>query len=131
MTETGEGKKSFLARLGGLTRLIFGRTTLFIIFLLLQAVVLFGGFFILGERIIVLNYIMGFVAVVIMIYVVNSRRDANMKMTWIILILAVPIFGVVLFVYTRIQPGTSARSERIAPVYYTQMLAHELVLDVV
>ena len=120
MTEIGEEKKSFLARLGGLTRLIFGRTTLFILFLLLQVVVLFGGFFILGERIIVLNYIMGFVAMVIMVYVVNSRRDANMKMTWIVIILAVPIFGVVLFIYTRVQPGTNVRSERIAQLIEEQ-----------
>ena len=114
MSEREGENRSFTSRLSGLLRLIFGRTTLFILLLVIQVVVLFGGFFILGEKVIVFNYVAGFVAMMILIYVVNSRRDANMKMTWIILILAVPIFGVVLFIYTRIQPGTSARSEQIA-----------------
>ena len=67
-----------------------------------------------------MNYFAGFVAVMILIYLVNSRRDANMKMTWIILILAVPVFGVVLFIYTRIQPGTSVRAERLAQLVEEQ-----------
>ena len=90
-------KQSFFSRISGITRLVFGRTGLFLLLLVVQVVVLFGGFFLLGEKIIVFNYVAGFVAMMILIYVVGSRRDANMKMTWIILVLSVPIFGVVLF----------------------------------
>lgn len=120
MADNGEGKKTILDKIGGITRLIFGRTTIFILLLLVQVLVLFGGFFLLGEKVIVINYAMGFVAIFILIYMVNSRRDANMKMTWIVLILSVPIFGVVLFIYTRLQPGTSVRAERIAQLVEEQ-----------
>jgi len=120
MSEHDGERRSFLYRFSALPRLIFGRTTLFVLILLVQVVALFGGFFLLGEKVLLMNYFAGFVAMMILIYVVNSRRDANMKMTWIILILAVPIFGVVLFIYTRIQPGTSARSERMAQLIEEQ-----------
>ena len=113
-------KQSFFSRISGITRLVFGRTGLFLLLLVVQVVVLFGGFFLLGEKIIVFNYVAGFVAMMILIYVVGSRRDANMKMTWIILVLSVPIFGVVLFIYTRIQPGTQARAERLAQLIEEQ-----------
>lgn len=109
---TGDNPSLF-SRISGITRLIFGRTGLFLFLLLVQVVVLFGGFFLLGEKIIVCNYMAGFVSVLILIYVVSSRRDANMKMTWIVLILSVPIFGVVLFIYTRIQPGAQTRAGQL------------------
>ena len=114
MHEHDPEKKTFFGKIGGITRLIFGRTTLFLLLLLIQVLILFGGFFLLGEKVILMNYLAGLVAIIIMIYLVNSRRDANMKMTWIVLILAIPVFGVVLFIYTRIQPGTAAIAEKTA-----------------
>ena len=106
-------KQTLIRRLKGLWKILFGRTTMFVLLLLIQALALLGGSFFLGMKVIVLNYAAGFLAVLILVYLLNSAADTNIKMTWIILIASVPIFGVTLFVYTRIQPGTKTRADRI------------------
>jgi len=97
----------------GLWKLLFGRTTLFVLLLLIQSFALIWGSYYLGSKVIVINYIVGFLAVLILIYLLNSRLDTNYKLMWFILIASVPLFGVVLFLYTRIQPGTAAITTRV------------------
>ena len=118
MTETirkqhRAGHDALLRKLKGLWKLLFGRTTIFVLLLLIQAFALFGGFVILGSKVIAINYGVGFISVLILVYLLNSRSDANFKLMWVILIAAVPVFGVTLFLYTRIQPGTATLSNRI------------------
>ncbi len=105
---------SLLRRLKGLWKLLFGRTTMFVLLLLIQALTLLGGSFFLGTKIIAINYGVGILAVLLLIYLLNMRSDANFKLMWIILIASVPLFGVPLFFYTRVQPGTAAIRTRLA-----------------
>ncbi len=102
-----------LRRLGGLWKLLFGRTTMFVLLLLIQAMALLGGSYFLGSKVIVINYVIGFLSVLILVYLLNSNSDANFKLMWIILIASVPVFGVTLFIYTRIQPGTASIANRV------------------
>ena len=111
--QTAGGISPRRKKLKGLWKLLFGRTTMFVLLLLVQATVLLGGALYLGSKVIVANYIIGIGTVLILIYLLNARKDANMKMTWIILIASVPLFGVVIFIYTRLQPGTRNRSVRL------------------
>ena len=105
--------ETLLRRLKGLWKLLFGRTTLFVLLLLIQSLALFGGSYVLGSKVIALNYAIGILAVLLLFYLMNMNRDSNFKLMWIILIASVPLFGVTLFIYTRLQPGTSARADRL------------------
>ena len=107
------GKDKLLRRLKGLWKLLFGRTTMFVLLLLIQAVLLLGGSIVLGTKVIAINYAVGIVAVLLLIYIMNAQSDTNFKLMWVILIASVPVFGVTLFIYTRIQPGTATRANRI------------------
>ena len=113
-------KDTLLRKLKGLWKLLFGRTTMFVLLLLIQSFALFGGFALLGSKVIAINYGIGIVSVLILIYLLNAHSDANFKLMWIILIASVPVFGVTLFLYTRIQPGTATRSNQVERILEEQ-----------
>ena len=101
------------SRLSGLWKIIFGRTTILIVLLLLQVLVLCGGFVILGRRILIMNYAVGFLEVFILMYIVNNRQSSSFKLMWIIFMLVAPIVGVAFYLFTRLQPGTRFIARRV------------------
>ena len=109
--QTGEDR--LIRRLKGLWKLLFGRTTMFVLLLLIQSAVLFGGSVVLGMKILAINHAIGILAVLLLIHILNAQSDTSFKLMWVILIAAVPVFGVTIFFYTRLQPGTAARANRI------------------
>lgn len=100
----------------GLWKLLFGRTTLLAILLLAQIVVLVGGFAILEQQVFVLNQMMGVISFIIIFYLLNHRQNASFKLTWIVLILALPVVGVFFYIFTRMQPGTVTVKRRLERV---------------
>lgn len=102
-----------MRKLRGLWKIIFGRTTILVLLLLVQLLALFIGFAILDNKIIILNYAFGFLAIIILIYVVNARQNTSFKLMWIIFILAAPVAGVIFYIFTKIQPGSRYISKRI------------------
>lgn len=105
-----------MQKLRGLWKIIFGRTTLLVLLLLIQALVLFGGFIILGRQVLIMNYMSGFLAVIILMYILNVKQNTSFKLMWIIFILVVPIVGVTFYLYTRLQPGTRFISRRVRKI---------------
>ncbi len=123
-------------KLRKLWKLVFGRTTLLIVLLLTQAVVIFGGFLVLSTKIIVINYVAAVLAVAILMYILNIRLDSDFKLMWIILILAVPVVGVALYLFTLVQPGTKRIRESLkeldgvqAPLRSQNMFAMEKIMN--
>ncbi len=102
-----------MRRLRGLWKIIFGRTTILVLLLFIQVMILFGGFMILDRQILVFNYMCGFLAVIILMYLLNVRQNSSFKLMWMIFILAVPVAGVTFYIYTRLQPGTRFISRRV------------------
>lgn len=102
-----------MSKLRGLWKVIFGRTAILVFLLFVQAVVLFGGFVILDRQVWILNYMIGFLAVIILMYILNVRQNSSFKLMWIICILVAPVVGVTFYIYTRLQPGTRFISRRV------------------
>lgn len=105
-----------MSRLRGLWKVIFGRTTILVLLMFIQAVILFGGFVILDRQVWIINYIIGFLAIIILMYIMNVRQNSSFKLMWIIFILVVPVVGVTFYIYTRFQPGTSFISRRVKEI---------------
>lgn len=97
----------------GLWKIIFGRTAILILLMLLQAFAIFGGFALLGSKSLIFNYGIGALAIIILMYVLNARQNSSYKMMWIILILVVPILGVSFYLFTKLQVGTNFISRRV------------------
>ena len=100
------------SRLSGLWKIIFGRTTILIVLLLLQVLVLCGGFVILGRRILIMNYAVGFLEVFILMYCKTTGRKRP-GLCGSIFMLVAPIVGVAFYLFTRLQPGTRFIARRV------------------
>lgn len=89
----------------GLKYAIFSRLGLTLLLLLLEIAVLFAGF----------HWFEGFLpgvygagtlfSVVMVVYLLNCSIDPSAKITWLVLILVFPIFGSLLFLYTKSDIG--------------------------
>ena len=97
-----------------LSRIIFGRTLFLILALLLQTGVLLL-FMVRFSNLIIVYY--GFTAVVSLLFcahVANLDVNPNMRMSWITVIMAMPIFGVLFFMFVRLQPHSKKINKRIS-----------------
>ena len=90
----------------GLFGVIYGRTAVIIILLLLQILMLFLAYQYLQDKGMFLNAILRVFAVVLVIHIINCRENPAFMISWIILILGWPVFGTLLYVFVALQPGT-------------------------
>lgn len=108
-----EGEAVLLLNKGkrGLLRMIFGRTMVIILLLVLQVVLLAAAFLRLGE------YYYGFAALaalMVSLAVVNRRRqNPAMKITWILLIMAAPVFAIPLYFFVDAELGHRVAHHRL------------------
>lgn len=98
----------------GFFRLIFGRTTVVILLLAAQFILLFIGFYHLRDY----TYYGGsmLVGLVVALMVVNRKGNPAAKLTWIMLIMLFPIFAVPFYLFVNMEWGhrlTRARLEEI------------------
>lgn len=63
------------------------------ILILVQLLFLFTTLFILSEYFVVINFLLLLLSFVVSLYIYNSNDNPSYKMTWIILIMSVPILG--------------------------------------
>ena len=97
----------------GIIHGVFSRFGLILLLLIIQVLMLFGIFRWFEEF---LPHIMGGTAlftVVMVIYLLNSKINPTAKITWLIAIMLVPVFGVLLFAYTQSDIGHRALKARM------------------
>jgi len=99
-----------------LSRLIFGRTPIIIILLIIQLFILVSTVNWLS------NYstlVYGFwlaLAAVVVIKILNDDSNSSFKMAWIIPVLLIPVFGAFFYVYVVIQPETKNVRKRLTAI---------------
>ncbi len=106
---------------------IFSRTGLVTALLALNAVLLFFLFFRFQRF---LPHYLGATAlfvVVELMHLLNSRLDPTAKITWLVIILILPVFGCILYMYTRWDIGHRAVSRRVCQLQAETM--HTLPQD--
>ena len=91
----------------GLVQMVFGRTGIIILLLILQVAALFIAFFsLLGQNLTLYMTISGSIAVVMALAIVNNhRQNPSIKLTWVVLILAAPIFAIPLYFFVNMELG--------------------------
>ena len=114
MAET-ENKGLQLLKKGqkGILHGIFSRLGIIMVLFLLQVVFLFSVFR-WFERF--LPHILGgtvLFMVIMVLYLLNMQMDATAKISWLILIMLVPVFGALLLCYTQTEIGHRALKRRI------------------
>ena len=114
-TATQENKGLMLLKAGrkGLLSIVFSRMAIILLLLALQVLVLFGSFRWLENF---LPHIWGgtvLFSVIMVLYMLNSRLDASGKLTWMLVIMLMPVFGALLYLFTRSDLGHRALRDRV------------------
>lgn len=84
-------------------RVIFSRTTISLLFLILQILVIFGVYTFFQEHL--LYFFGGFtvLSTIVVIHILNSKENPAFQLSWIILIYALPVFGIFMYFWVRAQ----------------------------
>ncbi len=101
----------------GIHKMIFGRMGIILLLLVLNIGLLFA-FFMRFERF--LPHIYGGTAlftVGMVIYLINSRMDPTAKITWLVVIMLLPVFGSLLYLFTCADIGHKAMDRRLKKTY--------------
>lgn len=107
--EPGKGKQVLI-------QAVFGRTAVITLLLLLQLAFLVVTFGWLERYVVYLSGSMSAIMTVMLIYVLNTRRDPTYKLTWCILIAISPIFGTLLYAFIALDPGHRAVQKRLRQI---------------
>ncbi len=88
-----------------LFRIIFSRTMITFVLLLFQIAVLFGVFYYLDPYL--EFFITGFniMSAVLVVYMINLNNRPEFKFAWMVPLCVFPLFGVLLFLFVKINPG--------------------------
>lgn len=97
----------------GLVHILFSRLGLIVVLLLLQVLVLFSVFQWFEE---IIPYFYGGTALfsaLVVLYLINSRQDPTAKITWLVVIMLLPVFGLLLFLWTESEFGHRVVKRRL------------------
>ncbi|MDO4501127.1 MAG: cardiolipin synthase [Erysipelotrichaceae bacterium] len=97
----------------GLIRMVFSRFGIVLLLLAVQVLFLFGLFFKfrqLAPHYVGLSTLFYIFALIL---VINSEHDNSAKITWIMVMMILPIFGGLLYIYTSIDLGHRALKKRL------------------
>ena len=87
----------------GLFSIVFGRTALILMLVLIQLIILVGVATILNDYAVYVYGGFTVLAAVIVIYIINERGNPAFNMTWVLMILIFPAFGCLFYIWVKSQ----------------------------
>lgn len=96
-----------------LLRIVFGRTTFVVLFLLIQIGILFLGVSWLEEYMFYYYGASVILSAVVLIYIISADESTSIKLSWVVPILVFPIFGTLFYLFVKLQIGTKLISLRL------------------
>ena len=97
----------------GMVRLVFSRIGLLALLLLLQVALVLTAFMLCQQYVPHLIVLQSIFVVVMVLYLINSDFDPSAKITWLVFIMIVPVFGTLFLLYTRMDVGHRALRDRV------------------
>ncbi len=116
MENSGGGLRLLKKGQKGIMYALFSRVGIMLLLLIIQVLALFGLFNWFKEF---LPHVVGgtvVFTVCMVIYLINSRLDPTAKITWLIVIMLIPVFGPLLFWYTQSEIGHRAVKKRLEDI---------------
>ena len=100
----------------GLFHIMFKRSTLVILLLLVQIIFFIVCINWINEYFIKFYSICYILGSILVIYIVNTKGNPMYKIAWVIPILVIPVFGALLYIFVRLQLETKLMSARIKKI---------------
>lgn len=108
-TITKTSKKSFF-------KLVFSRTLVVTVLLLLELALVLMSVMWLGKNMYILIGSSRIISFGMIVYLINNRQNANVKLVWILLILLLPLFGICLYWFVKLDFGSRMMKKRIVEI---------------
>ena len=83
-----------------------GRLITTAVIAVLQIIVFMVSVALLGTYAVQLNLLLSFISLIVVVIVINQRKNPAYKLTWAILILAMPLFGGLMYLVAMFQSST-------------------------
>ena len=106
-------KKNTERNLKSLIRIIFGRTIVVIIGLVLQILFLATAIIYFSNNFVIFSAAMSVLSLIAVVCVMNENSNPYYKLAWVIPIMLIPIFGVVTYGFVRLQLDSRLMNKRI------------------
>lgn len=97
----------------GLLSVVFGRSGIIFIMVILQIIFLMLGFQFLHEYVFAAYWGTALLGVILVVHIINKPGNPAFKIAWIVPILVFPVFGALFYVYFNSQLDTKALNKRI------------------
>ena len=97
----------------GIFKVVFGRTTIVVLLLLLQILILSLAFLWLEKYVVFFYGGSVFLSAILVIHIVNKDENPAFKLAWMIPLLVFPVFGALLYLFLHLQIGTALINERL------------------
>lgn len=97
----------------GILSVIFGRTALILVLVLIQLYFMLTVATILHEYAVYVYGISTVIGAGVIVYIINERGNPAFNMTWVLLILIFPAFGCLFYLYVKSQIGTRYIGKRL------------------
>jgi cardiolipin synthase len=114
--ESEKGQKIVEKGRKGFFHVIFGRTGIILLMLLLQIGVLFVVFGRLQAHLIYAYWSFSILAACVMIIIINRRGNPGFKLAWMVPLTLAPVFGTLLYIFVEMQVGTRVLNRRLSDV---------------
>ncbi len=101
-------------RYGGVLRVIFGRTGLMIVAVLIQILILIAAFHWLSDKVAFVVGGFSLLSIAVVLYIINRNENPAYQLSWVILVLALPVFGALLYIFIRMQMGVKRMARRMS-----------------
>ena len=98
----------------GLLNIVFSRIFIVAMLLVLQLIVFGATVTFLRDYATYVYGIFLLLEIISVIYIINSKSNSASKISWILLIMALPIMGVAFYLFMKLQPGTTFLEKRLA-----------------
>lgn len=105
----------------GLFRIVFSRTGLILIMILLQIGIFVAMSYRLRSYSIYINAAFTVLSLVVLIYIINSEQNPAFKMTWVLCVAVFPAVGTLFYIYVQTQVGTRWIGRRLDDLKLEEM----------
>ncbi len=97
----------------GILQVVFGRTTIILLLLLVQVGILVMATGLLQEYIVYAYWAFILLTDITVIIIINREGNPGFKLAWMVPITLVPVFGLLLYIFLELQPGTRLMNRRL------------------
>ena len=106
-----------------LSRLVFGRTAMVLVAVLLQVAMIVVGSNLLYKYFAIYYMAFQIIGLIVVVHIFNEDTNAGYKMAWIVPVLAFPVCGIVVYLFVNFQVDTKIMRIRLDSVN-TQISRH-------